>query len=75
MLRLGHGSRIRIWPFSRSVGGGVGSSCEYIRVTDPGTYDPTTGKVTSAEKKFDVKAVMRAGPKSTRVFSHSPTSN
>ena len=36
----------------------MGSSCEYIRVTDPGTYDPTTGKVTSAEKKFDVKAVM-----------------
>ena len=35
-----------------------GSSCEYIRVTDPGTYDPATGKVTSAEKRFDVKAVM-----------------
>lgn len=35
-----------------------GSSCQYVRVEDPGTYDSTTGLVTSNETTFDVKAVM-----------------
>ena len=35
-----------------------GSSCKYIRVTDPGTYDPATGLVSSTETVFNVKAVM-----------------
>ena len=35
-----------------------GSTCKYIRVTDPGTYDPTTGIVASTETTFNVKAVM-----------------
>ena len=35
-----------------------GSSCQYIRVSDPGTYDPTTGLVASTETVFNVKAVM-----------------
>ena len=35
-----------------------GSSCQYIRVSDPGTYDPTTGIVASTETTFNVKAVM-----------------
>ena len=35
-----------------------GSSCQYIRVTDPGTYDPATGLVASTETVFNVKAVM-----------------
>ena len=35
-----------------------GSSCEYIRVSDPGTYDPDTGQVTNTETSFDVVAVM-----------------
>ena len=35
-----------------------GSSCQYIRVSDPGTYDPNTGLVASNETIFDVKAVM-----------------
>ena len=26
-----------------------GSSCKYIRVSDPGTYDPTTGQVANTE--------------------------
>ena len=34
-----------------------GSSCQYIRVSDPGTYDPATGLVASSETVFDVKAV------------------
>ena len=35
-----------------------GSSCQYIRVGDPGTYDPLTGEVSSNETTFNVKAVM-----------------
>jgi len=35
-----------------------GSSCTYIRVSDPGVYDPATGEVTAAEQVFNVKAVM-----------------
>ena len=35
-----------------------GSSCQYIRVSDPGTYDPNTGLVASNETVFDVKAVL-----------------
>ena len=35
-----------------------GSSCQYIRVSDPGTYDPATGLVSSTETVFNVKAVM-----------------
>ena len=35
-----------------------GSTCEYIRVADPGTYDPDTGEVTNTETSFDVVAVM-----------------
>ena len=35
-----------------------GSACQYIRVSDPGTYDPNTGLVASNETVFDVKAVM-----------------
>ena len=35
-----------------------GSSCQYVRVSDPGTYDPVTGQVASAEKVYNVKAVM-----------------
>ena len=35
-----------------------GSTCQYIRVSDPGTYDPNTGLVASNETIFDVKAVM-----------------
>ena len=35
-----------------------GSACQYIRVSDPGTYDPNTGLVASNEEVFDVKAVM-----------------
>ena len=35
-----------------------GSACKYIRVTDPGTYDPATGVVASTETTFNVKAVM-----------------
>lgn len=35
-----------------------GSTCQYIRVSDPGTYDPLTGQVTGGETTFNVKAVM-----------------
>ena len=35
-----------------------GSSCQYIRVSDPGTYDPLTGQVASTETVYNVKAVM-----------------
>ena len=35
-----------------------GSSCQYIRVSDPGTYDPNTGLVASSETTYDIKAVM-----------------
>ena len=35
-----------------------GSSCQYIRVSDPGTYDPLTGQVSSAETTFNIKAVL-----------------
>ena len=35
-----------------------GSSCKYIRVADPGAYDPVTGQVTNTETTFNVKAVM-----------------
>ena len=35
-----------------------GSTCQYIRVNDPGVYDPATGLVTSTETTYDVKAVM-----------------
>ena len=35
-----------------------GSSCEYIRVNDPGLYDPATGQITNTETSYDVKAVL-----------------
>ena len=35
-----------------------GSSCQYIRVADPGTYDPTTGEISNTETTFDIKAVL-----------------
>ena len=35
-----------------------GSTCQYIRVSDPGTYDPNTGLVASSETTYDIKAVM-----------------
>ena len=35
-----------------------GSSCTYIRVEDPGVYDPATGQVTANETVYNVKAVM-----------------
>ena len=35
-----------------------GSSCKFVRVNDPGTYNPQTGKVTNTETEFNVKAVM-----------------
>ena len=35
-----------------------GSSCKYIRVNDPGVYDPVTGQITNTEKTYEVKAVM-----------------
>ena len=35
-----------------------GSSCQYIRVADPGTYDPTTGKISNTETAFNIKAVL-----------------
>ena len=35
-----------------------GSTCQYIRVSDPGIYDPNTGLVASNETIFDVKAVL-----------------
>ena len=35
-----------------------GSSCQYIRVADPGTYDPTTGKISNTETTFNIKAVL-----------------
>ncbi len=35
-----------------------GSACRYVRVADPGVYDPTTGTVTNTETTYEVKAVM-----------------
>ena len=35
-----------------------GSSCTYIRVSDPGSYDPGTGQVSAGEQSFNVKAVL-----------------
>ena len=35
-----------------------GSFCQYIRVSDPGTYDPITGQVANTETVYNVKAVM-----------------
>lgn len=35
-----------------------GSTCQYVRVSDPGTYDPATGIVSSGETVYNVKAVM-----------------
>ena len=35
-----------------------GSACQYIRVDDPGLYDPTTGQITTSEVIYDIKAVM-----------------
>ena len=35
-----------------------GSSCQYIRVADPGTYDPATGEVSNTETTFSIKAVL-----------------
>ena len=35
-----------------------GSACQYVRGSDPGTYDPATGVVANTETTFDVKAVM-----------------
>jgi|GEM_PF-1647019 len=35
-----------------------GSSCTYIRVSDPGAYDPNTGQVSAGEQRFNVKAVL-----------------
>jgi len=34
-----------------------GSTCQFIRVADPGTYDPATGTVTNTETTYNVKAV------------------
>ena len=35
-----------------------GSACQFIRVADPGIYDPATGMVTNTETTYNVKAVM-----------------
>ena len=35
-----------------------GSSCTYIRVTDPGAYDINSGGVSSGQQSFAVKAVL-----------------
>ena len=35
-----------------------GSTCKFVKVNDPGTYNPQTGKVTNTETEFNVKAVM-----------------
>ncbi len=35
-----------------------GSACKYVRVDDPGVYDPATGIVANTEAIYDVKAVM-----------------
>ena len=34
-----------------------GSTCQFIRVADPGVYDPATGMVTNTETTYNVKAV------------------
>ena len=34
-----------------------GSTCQFIRVEDPGTYDPATGVVANTETIYNVKAV------------------
>ena len=35
-----------------------GSACKYVRVADPGVYDPATGIVANTETTYNVKAVM-----------------
>ena len=35
-----------------------GSTCQFVRVNDPGTYDPTTGTIANSETTYNVKAVM-----------------
>ena len=35
-----------------------GTSCQYVRVNDPGSYDPSTGTVTASRTTYDVKAVL-----------------
>ena len=35
-----------------------GSACQYIRVSDPGSYDQETGQITSGETVYNVKAVL-----------------
>lgn len=35
-----------------------GSTCQFVKVTSPGTYDPVTGTVTNTEQTFNVKAVL-----------------
>ena len=32
-----------------------GSTCKFVKVNDPGTYNPQTGKVTNTETEFNVK--------------------
>ena len=34
-----------------------GSTCQFVRVSDPGTYDPATGLVANTETVYNVKAV------------------
>ena len=34
-----------------------GSICKFVKVTDPGIYNPATGVVSSTETIYDVKAV------------------
>jgi len=35
-----------------------GSTCQFVKVSDPGTYDAATGGITTNEQTFDVKAVL-----------------
>lgn len=35
-----------------------GTDCTFIKVSGPGTYDPTTGQVTNTETTYAVKAVL-----------------
>ena len=35
-----------------------GSTCQFVKVDGPGTYDSTTGTVTTNETTYDVRAVL-----------------
>ena len=35
-----------------------GSACQFVKVSDPGTYDAATGGITTNETTYDVKAVL-----------------